>query len=67
MADRIVEYAQVCMRGRKTLTPFSRKSYLISLVFFPYILVMFLGDALRAGLYYPGGVRFQFTFSLGLP
>ncbi|KAJ8589716.1 hypothetical protein M405DRAFT_738115 [Rhizopogon salebrosus TDB-379] len=36
MADRIVDYAQVCMRGRNTSTPFSR-------------------EALRAGLYYPGG------------
>lgn len=26
MANRIIEYAQVCMRERKKMTPFSRKS-----------------------------------------
>jgi protein phosphatase PTC7 len=30
MANRIVEYARVCMRERKKMSPFSRKSYVCS-------------------------------------
>lgn len=59
MADRIVEYAQVCMRNRTHVSPFSRKSYLFHMHLFSYILMLFVGEALRSGLYFPGGVRFQ--------
>jgi hypothetical protein len=40
MADRIVDYAQVCMRGRNTSTPFSRKSTLFHTRHFSYIFMI---------------------------
>ena len=45
MADRIVEYAQVCMRDRRKMSPFSRKSCLRSrgpLLIYILLLVLFV-------------------------
>lgn len=54
MADRIVQYAQACMRDGKRASPFERKSFHFSgsLDMMGYS----IGDAAREGMLYRGGV-----------
>ena len=55
MADRMVDYSQLCMRSRTRVSPF--ESALTSLTFAISPLSIFsLGDAAREGMFFRGGV-----------
>lgn len=58
MSDRMIEYAQQCMKDKKRVSPFESRidtpaCIPCSLMLFP----AFLEDAARLGMFFKGGVR----------
>jgi protein phosphatase PTC7 len=62
MADRIVQYAQACMRDRKRVSPFERR-FLSDFPRFSWPdAPVITGEAAREGMFFRGGVRTCYAF-----
>ena len=70
MADRMVEYARLCMKSKTRVSPFEREWLLTDVVFcaaFLNLLLLshgtYIGEASREGMYFRGGVSGPFYLS----
>lgn len=75
MADRLVEYARQCMKDRSRVSPFESAFFPLDSFFYPshfhmdflplgFLFFLLIGEALRQGMYFRGGVSSHSFFNM---